>query len=199
MITLYDNKLSGNGYKARLILELTRTPYQHIELSFDDKGTQGKVFKDINPLGKIPCVVFEDGRILTESNAILGYFAEGTDYLPKDPFLKAKVYEWLFFEQYSHEPYIAVVGHWLHDGNLTDLQKAQLPEKTERGHRALRHMNEALNGQDWLVKPTPTIADLALFAYTHMADEGVFSLKDYPHIRAWLGRVQNLQGFIPIT
>lgn len=199
MLTLYDNMGSGNGYKVRLLLTQLGVPFRRIEKNVVNGETRQPEFLAVNPNGRIPAVRFGDGRVLAESNAILLYFAEGTAFLPGDKFARAQVYQWLFFEQYSHEPYIAVLRFWRHFlDKLTAMQEARLPELLEKGHAALSLMDDHLKGRQFLVGDSYSIADIALYAYTHVADEGGFDLTPYDSLRGWIGRVQNVPGHIPM-
>jgi len=201
MLTLYDNLMSGNGFKVRLILKLTGHAYAyvHIDILKGESRTPEYLAK-INPIGRIPALKFEDGRVLAESNAILCYMAEGTRFMPSDPWQKAQVMSWLFFEQYSHEPNIAVLRFWHHvRESFSDLEKQLMPQKEKAGYAALDIMESQLVQTDWLVGDSMTIADIALFAYTHVADEGGFDLARYPGITAWIERVKAVGGFEPIT
>ena len=199
MLTLYDNLVSGNGYKVRLLLTLLGIPFKRIEKSVTNGETRQQDYLAINPNGRIPSVVFDDGRKLAESNAILLYFAEGTDYLPMDKFARAQLNQWLFFEQYSHEPYIAVLRFWRHYANaLTPIQEARTPELLDKGHAALKIMDKHLTKNQFFVEDRFSAADISLYAYTHVADEGGFDLAPYPHLRAWLDRVRQIPGYIPI-
>ncbi len=200
MFTLYDNLGSGNGFKVRLLLSQLGVPFRRVEKSVTSGETRRPDYLAINPNGRIPAIVFEDGRMLAESNAILLYFAEGTPYLPGDKFARAQVNQWLFFEQYSHEPYIAVLRFWRHyQDRLTAIQDARVPELLEKGHAALSLMNAHLKTRPFLVENRYGIADIALFAYTHVAGDGGFDLGPYPDLRAWVTRIQNQPGHIPIN
>lgn len=198
MLTLYDDPISGNGYKARLILGLTGHAFRVIELDIMKSETRGPEFLAINPNGKIPALVFEDGRALSESNAILFHFAEGTGYMPTDPFARSEVMQWLFWEQYSHEPNIATSRFLLLHREMTDEVKAALEAKKAPGEAALALMEARLGPRDFLVGGTFTIADIALYAYTHVAEEGGFSLAPYPAIRRWIDKVEAVPGFAPM-
>jgi glutathione S-transferase len=199
MLTLYDNMGSGNGYKVRLLLTQLGIPFKRVEKSVTNGETRLPDFLRINPNGRIPAVVFDDGRILAESNAILLYFAEGTPYLPTDKFARALVNQWLFFEQYSHEPYIAVLRFWRHYlEKLTAIQEARVPELLDKGHSALKLMDTHLNGRKFLAGDRYSVADIALYAYTHVANEGGFDLSPYALLNAWLNRVRNVADHIPI-
>ena len=199
MLTLYDNLGSGNGYKVRLLLTLLGIPFVRVDKSVTNGETRLPDYLAINPNGRVPAVVLDDGRMLAESNAILLYFAEGTPYLPSDKFARAQVNQWLFFEQYSHEPYIAVLRFWRHYlDRLTPIQEARVPDLLDKGHAALKLMDTHLNGRRFLVEDCYSVADIALYAYTHVAGEGGFDLASYPHLNAWLNRVQKVPGHISI-
>ncbi|HTO07595.1 MAG TPA: glutathione S-transferase family protein [Myxococcota bacterium] len=198
MLTLYDFLPSGNGYKVRLLLTQLGIPYQLVQLDIMKRETRTPEFLAKNPNGRIPCVRLEDGTCLWESNAIQCYFAEGTPFLPADRLERAQVLQWLFFEQYSHEPYVAVVRFWHHFG-LLEQNRAQLAERVERGYAALAVMESHLARRKFFVAERYTIADIGLYAYTHVADEGKFDLAPYPALRAWLERVRAQPRHIPIT
>ena len=198
MLRLYDYFESGNTYKVRLLLHQLGIPFERIELDILKGETRTAEFLARNPNGRVPLVELEDGRSLAESNAILYYFAEGTDYLPADRLARAQALQWMFFEQYSHEPYIAVVRFWCFSGQA-DKMKDEIPAKMERGYQALDVMEKHLAEQDFFAGGAYSIADIALYAYTHVADEGRFDLGPYPAVRAWLERVAAQPGHIPIT
>jgi len=198
VLKLYDFLMSGNGYKVRLVLAALEIPYQRIELDITRGETRTPEFLQRNANGRIPTLELEDGSFLAESNAIQWYLAEGTRLLPEDRLERAKVLQWMFFEQYSHEPYIAVVRFWMHQG-LTPDQRSQLDEKRRRGYEALGVMEQQLRAADYFVGNRFTIADIALYAYTHVAHEGGFDLSGYPHINGWLARVSGQPNHIPIT
>lgn len=199
MLTLYDDPISGNGYKVRLILRLTGKAFQVINLDILRGETRTSEFLAINPNGKIPTLVFEDGRVLSESNAILFHFAEGTDYLPSEPFKRAQVLQWLFWEQYSHEPNIATSRFLRQHRELTDDVLAMLEARKAPGKAALELMEKHLTSHIFLVAESFSIADIALYAYTHVAEEGGFPLGEYSAIRAWIKRVENVPGFISMS
>ncbi|MXW22613.1 MAG: glutathione S-transferase family protein [Candidatus Dadabacteria bacterium] len=196
MLTLYDDPISGNGYKVRLILWLTGKAFQVVNLDILNGETRTPEFLAINPNGKIPTLVLEDGSVLSESNAILFHFAEGTDYLPSEAFKRAQVLQWLFWEQYSHEPNIATSRFLLQHRELTGDVLAALEAKKAPGEAALALMEKHLASHIFLVAETFSIADIALYAYTHVAEEGGFALDEYPAIRAWIKRVENVPGFV---
>jgi len=197
-LKLYDYLESGNGYKARLLLHQLGQPYERIEVDIVDGASRTPEFLARNPNGRIPVLELDDGRHLAESNAIQFFLADGTPLLHDGPFLRAQVLQWMFFEQYSHEPYIAVVRFWAHTGRLDEM-RAQLPEKRERGYEALRVLEEHLRTQRFLVADQYSIADIALYAYTHVAEEGGFELSRFPSVLDWLARVRDQPNHIPIT
>jgi glutathione S-transferase len=199
MFTLYSQQLSGNCYKPRLIMALLGVPFRIVDVNSYDGSTRTAEFLEKNPIGKVPLLEFEDGRRLAESNAMLLYFGEGTPYVPTDPFDRAKTYEWLFFEQYSHEPAIAV-----RISILTAPERAhqrtpeRLAQLMEAGNRALAIMERRLSQAEWLVDDRYSVADMALYAYTHRAELGGFDLTAFPGISAWLKRVAAQKGHVPI-
>ncbi len=195
---LYDSQVSGNCYKVRLLLAHLGLGYERRELDVVDRSDRLQVLGQLNPALRVPTLVLDDGRPLAESNAILCYFAEGTAYLPEDRFLRAQVLQWLFFEQYSHEPYIAVARFWLLV-SPTPPEPELLAEKQRGGYAALDSLERRLQSSEFLVAERYTIADVALYAYTHVAHEGGFDLAAYPATRAWLTRVAGQPGHVPIT
>ena len=198
MLTLYDYLDSGNGYKVRLLAALTRTPYRLIELDIDKGETRTPEFLAKNPNGRIPALELGDGQVLAESNAILFYLSLGTVYWPTDPWLQAQLLQWMFFEQYSHEPNVATPRYWLRHGLMTPEREPWLAEKQENGRAALGVMDRRLAKRDWLVGGGPSVADLALYAYTHVADQGGLDLAPYPNVNAWLARIAALPGYVPM-
>ena len=199
MITVYGMKASGNCYKLQLLLEQLGQPYHWVEIDSTTGETRTPQYLAKNPNGKVPLLELEDGRLLPESNAILCYLAEGSRYLPEDRWQRAQVLQWLFFEQYSHEPYIAVarfVAKWLPADHP---RQADLPQLRMRGYQALDVMEKQLAANDFLAGASYTIADIALYAYTHEAHVGGFELGRYPAVRAWLARVEAQPGFVPQT
>ena len=197
MLKLYDFLESGNGYKVRLLLSQLEIPFERIELDITRGESRSDEFLARNPNGRIPTLELEDGTCLAESNAIQWYLADGTDFLPKDPLERAQVLQWMFFEQYSHEPFIAVVRHWIHQG-LDSGRETEVTEKRERGYEALSVMEGHLHLRDFFVGGRYSIADIALYAYTHVAHEGGFDLAAYPAVNAWLERVSAQPGHISI-
>ncbi|MCG5237529.1 glutathione S-transferase family protein [Xanthobacter oligotrophicus] len=191
---IYGMNGSGNCWKAAQILSLTGHAFEWVETSSGAAGTRSPDFLALNPIGKVPVVVLDDGTALRESNAILLHFAEGTPWLPPPGLRRTRVHEWLFFEQYSHEPHIAVARYlksWLRQAHL---HEARLADCAIRGAAALDVMEQHLAGQPWLAGEGPTIADLALFAYTHRAEEADFDLTQWPAVLAWVERVAALPG-----
>jgi glutathione S-transferase len=198
MLRLYDFLESGNGYKVRLLLHQLELPFERIELDITKGATRTPEFLAKNPNGRIPLLELPDGTCLAESNAIQWYLAEGTPLLPEDPVERARVLQWMFFEQYSHEPYIAVLRFWLHQG-LESEKAREIEARRPRGYEALGAMNEHLSQQDFFVAGRYSIGDISLYAYTHVAHEGGFDLTAYPAVRAWLDRVRAQPRHIPIT
>lgn len=201
MITLYDFLPSGNGYKVRLLLNQLGIPYRLVQLEIFQGATHTPQFLARNPIGRIPTVELDDGSHLAESGALLWYFAEGTEFMPATRLERAQTLQWMFFEQYSHEPYIAVVRAWKHvvGGKLTALQEMELPERARRGYQALDVMEGHLSTRRFFVGDRYGLADIALYAYTHVAHEGDFDLTRYPNIRAWLARIADQPKHIAIT
>ena len=195
-IVLYDSAVSGNCYKVRLLFALLSVEYERRELSVVDKSDREEVLGGLNPGLRVPTVVLDDGRPLGESGAILWYFADGTKCVPADGYERAKALQWMFFEQYSHEPYIAVARHWvLHD--MAPSEEA-LEERRRGGYAALDALERGLsNGRDFLTGGF-SIADIALYAYTHVADEAGFDLSPYRNIREWIERVAAQPGYVTI-
>jgi glutathione S-transferase len=197
-VRLYDSLISGNAYKCRLMLHKLGVPCERVELDIDRKETRTPEFLAKNPNGRVPALELENGVVLPESNAILWYLAEGTPYLPDDRLERAQALQWMFFEQYSHEPNIAVVRHWaLHHGATT--QEQSVAAKRALGYDALAVMDGHLRERRFFVGDRLSIADIALYAYTHVADEGGFDLSGYPAVLAWLDRVAAQDPHIPIT
>jgi glutathione S-transferase len=196
MLTLYGNLDSGNVYKVRLLWGFLGIAHARVEVSQANGDTRSPAYLRINPIGKVPAVRLEDGRILTESGAILYYFGRRTGFWPDDPWGQAQTLRWMFFEQYSHEPSIAVnrfIRRYLEDDAA---HAAKLAENHERGMRALEVMDQHLMRHDWFVDG-PSIADIALYAYTYNCHEGGFELTGLDGIRRWLGRFQAMHGWFP--
>ncbi len=195
---LYNSAVSGNCYKVRLLLAHLGLAYETREVSVVDRTGRDELIGDLNPAQRVPTLVLDDGRPLAESNAILWYFGDGTRFVPEDPYERAQVLQWLFFEQYDHEPAIAVARFWLAYSGRPEAFEPQRAEKQRAGYRALAAMERHLAGREFLVGSAFTIADIALYAYTHVAHEGGFDLDAYPSVRAWLERVAAQPGHIAI-
>lgn len=199
MLTLYDFMGSGNGYKVRLLLAQLGLEYKLVERDILKGETRTPEFLKKNPNGRIPTLQLEDGTHLAESGAILWYLAEGTGYAPTDRLTRAQTLQWMFFEQYSHEPYIAVARFWRHFlTKLSPLQELDLPERMKKGYAALDVMEQHLGRHEFFVGERYGLADIALYGYTHVAHEGDFDLARYPHIKAWLARVAAQPGHVPM-
>jgi glutathione S-transferase len=198
VLTVYSNQLSGNCYKVRLLLAQLDIPFRAVEVDVlaGEQRTPGYRVK--NPNGKVPLVELDDGVYLPESGAILFHFARGSSLWPDDPLEQSRVLQWMFFEQYSHEPHIAVARFWCHYLKAEDRYAEQLVEKREKGYQALRVMDDHLQERRFFVGERYSIADIALYAYTHVAHEGGFELSGFPAVQAWLGRVAGRPGHVPI-
>jgi glutathione S-transferase len=197
-VLLYNSPVSGNCYKVRLLLAHLGLTYEKVDVSVVDRSNRPELLGDLNPALRVPTLVLDDGRPLAESNAILWYLGDGTEFVPDDPYERAQVLQWCFFEQYSHEPYIAVVRFWLAYSGTPERFADQVPGKMKGGYTALDAMEQHLEGKAFLVADRYTIADMALFAYTHVAHEGGFILDRFPAIRAWLERVAGQPGHVSI-
>ena len=196
---LYNSAISGNCYKVRLLLAHLGLPYERREVDVVDRSTRGEVLGGLNPDLRVPTLVLEDGRPIAESGAILWYFGEGTRFVPADRYERAKVLQWMFFEQYTHEPAIAVVRFLVAYSGDADRYASVIERKTKDGYRALdaveRHLAEV---DGYIVGSTMTLADIALYAYTHVAHEGGFDLSGYAAIGSWLERVAAEPGHVAI-
>jgi glutathione S-transferase len=197
-VLLYDNPVSGNCHKVRLLLGLLGIEFERRELSVVDHSDRAAVLGGLSPSLNVPTVVLEDGRPLAESNAILCYFADGTPYLPDDPYARAQVLQWMFFEQYKHEPAIAVLRFWLTISEDPG-PAAEIAAKRKAGRAALDVMERHLDGREYFVGEQLTIADIALYAYTHVAPEAGFDLESYPAVSGWLELVAAQPGIVPMT
>ncbi|MCZ4340921.1 glutathione S-transferase family protein [Sphingomonadaceae bacterium G21617-S1] len=188
MMHIYGDSISGNCLKVKWVADLRGLPYRWIETSVLAGDTRTPDYLAMNPAGQVPLVRFDDGRTLAQSNAIMLAFAEGSNLIPEDGYLRAKMYEWLFWEQYSHEPYVAVARFHVHYLGKT---VAELdPKIIERGNGALKLLDDSVAGRDFLVGDRLTLADIALVAYSRVADEGGFALGDYPALQRWIARVE---------
>ena len=199
MYRVYGDVLSGNCYKIKLILEFLSLPYswQHVDILAGE--TRVDTFLAINSNGKVPVLQITEGEFLSESNAILNFLAEGSDWLPDSGLPRARVLQWQFFEQYSHEPYIAVARYLNRYLGLPEERLDEYRSKQQGGHKALAVMERQLKGSVYLVGDNPTIADISLYAYTHVAHEGGFELSGYPAIKKWLDRFSSLPGYLAMS
>jgi glutathione S-transferase len=197
-VRLYNSQLSGNCWKVRLLLSLLGIPFERVELDVVDRSNRRDLLGGKNPALRVPTLELDDGEHLAESNAILWYLADGTPYLPGDALARARVLQWMFFEQYEIEPNLAVARFWISILGEQERYEAELEGKWRAGNRALAALDEHLDGREFLVGDGYSIADIALYAYTHLADEGGFDLGRYPAVRAWLGRVAARPGHISI-
>jgi glutathione S-transferase len=198
MITIYGMRASGNCYKLQLLLDQLGRDYRWVDVDSAHGETRTPDYLAKNPNGKVPLLELDDGRRLAESDAILCYLAEGTPFLPDDRWLRAQTLQWLFFEQYSHEPCIAVarfIRGWL---PVDHPRQAEVPALLQKGAQVLGVMEQHLTGREWFVGDHYGIADIALYAYTHCAGDGGFDLSVFPSIRAWLDRVQAQPGHSPM-
>jgi glutathione S-transferase len=194
---LYNSTISGNCYKVRLLLAHLGLPVELRELDVVDRSNRPDVLGALNPALRVPTLVLDDGRAIGESGAIIWYFGEGSRFVPDDRYLRAQVLQWMFFEQYDHEPNIAVARFLIQFSGLPREQyEKRLPRLLEGGTKALAAMERHLDGREWLVGDSMTLADIALYAYTHVAEEGEFDLEQCPAIRAWLGRVAAEPGHV---
>lgn len=194
---VYGMRTSGNCYKVLLTLEQLHLPYRWVEINSTAGETRTPEFLAKNPNGKVPLLELPDGRFLSESNAILCYLADGTDLLPPDRWQRAQVLQWMFFEQYSHEPYIAVARFIMKYLPADNPRFQELPRLREKGYQALGVMEQHLQRQAFFAGETYSIADIALFAYSHVAVEGGFDLSPYPAVRGWFDRIRTQTGFVP--
>jgi len=198
MITLFGNLESGNVHKVQMILHQAGIPFRRVDVSQTKKETSSPEFLKINPIGKIPAVLFENGDILTESGAVLFYFAQNTPMWPDDSRTQTEVLRWMFFEQYSHEPTLAVIRYFrLYDPN-SKKHITRLKELEPKGRHALNVMENQLKQSSWLVNDICTIADYALYPYTRLADEAGFILEHFPSIQNWLSKIESQPNFISL-
>jgi glutathione S-transferase len=197
-VLLYDSPISGNCYKVRLLLAHLGLPYERHTVDVVDRSQRPELLGDLNPALRVPTLVLDDGHALGESGAILWYFGEGTRFVPADRYERAQVLQWMFFEQYDHEPALAVVRFWAAYSGRPEAFADRFDERRAAGYRALDAMERHLGARDYLVGDGLTLADIALYAYTHVAHEGGFGLDRYPAIRTWLGRVASEPGHVAI-
>ncbi len=199
MLKLHQFNPSGNCYKVRLLLHQLAIPFETRELDLSAGETRTPEFKAMNPIARIPTVELEPGVFLAESNAILWYFAEGTPFIPADRLERARMLQWMFFEQYSHEPYIAVARAWLTFFGVPSGKEKELEERIQKGYAALDVMEGELRKRPFFAGERYSLADIALYAYTHVAEEGRFDLGRHPAIRAWFERVRAQPRHLRIT
>ncbi|NJK39661.1 MAG: glutathione S-transferase family protein [Oscillatoriales cyanobacterium RM1_1_9] len=202
MLKLYEMADSGNCYKIRLLLTQLQIPFERIPIDITQGQSRTVDFLAKNPNGRVPTVELESGEFLAESNAILYYFSQGTRLFPRDPWEQAQIMQWMFFEQYSHEPFIATSRYWISILGKAEEYREQLEHKQEPGYAALKvmehHLNSSLNNQ-FFVGNCYSIADICLFAYTHVAHEGGFELRGFPAIQAWIQRINAQPGYISMA
>jgi glutathione S-transferase len=198
-VLLYNSPVSGNCYKVRLLFAHLGIEYERRDLDVVDRSNREEVLGELNPDLRVPTLVLDDGRPLAESGAILWYFAEGTRFVPGDAYERAKVLQWMFFEQYTHEPAIAVVRFLVAYSGDVERHAATIEQRTATGYRALGSMERHLDPNPYFVGDSLTLADIALYAYTHVAHEGGFEMGGYPAVRAWLACVAAQPGHVPIT
>lgn len=201
MLVLHQMQVSGNCYKVRLTARQLGIPVTLKEYSLHGGETRKPDFLSKNPNGRVPLLEFEDGKTLPESDAIIWYLAEGTKLAPESQWDRAQALSWMFFEQYSHEPYIAVARFWLKFQPKDEFVKKQhlVSEWHDKGNAALGVMNTHLKTHDWFGGPRYSIADIALYGYTHCAEDGGFNLAEFPGITKWLARVAGEPGHIPLS
>jgi glutathione S-transferase len=199
MYKLYDFLPSGNGYKVRLLLTQLQIPFERIELNILKRETRTAEFLCKNPNGKIPLLEIAPNQFISESNAILYYLSQETEYFPLDWYQQAQVMQWLFFEQYSHEPNIATPRFWISELKQADKYQKEIEQKRKLGYVALNIMEQHLKIHDFFVADKYTIADIGLYAYTHVAEEGGFDLTKFPAINSWFKRIESQPRYIKIT
>jgi glutathione S-transferase len=195
---LYNSAVSGNCYKVRLLFAHLAIDYEAREVDVVDRSTRPDILGGLNPALRVPTLVLDDGRPLAESNAIIWYLGDGTQYAPTDPYERAQVLQWQFFEQYQVEPSLAVVRFLIAFSGQAEKHAQKIEEQTANGYIALDAMERHLDGRDFLVGEKYTLADISLYAYAHVAPEGGFDLERYPAIRAWIDRVATQPGHITI-
>ena len=193
---IFGDSRSGNCYKIKLLAALLEIQHEWIHVDILEGGTQTPEFLNKNPNGKIPVVELADGRCLSESNAIINFLASGSALVSSDPYEYAKVQQWQFFEQYSHEPFIAVARFIAKYLGPPDDRRAEYESKQEGGHKALRIMEEQLQQTPYLTGGQLSTADISLYAYTHVAGEGGFDLQSYPAVRQWLNLIQSEPKYV---
>jgi glutathione S-transferase len=195
---LYNNPDSGNCWKVRQILALLDIPYETVELDVIDRSNRAEILGGKNPALRVPTLELDNGEHLAESNAILWYLADGTEYVPTDPLERARVLQWMFFEQYDVEPNIAVARFWISILDKRDEYAGELEGKWRGDNRALDAIEGHLAENEWLVGRAFSAADISVYAYTHVAEEGGFDLEPYPAVRGWMARVAAQPGYISL-
>lgn len=199
MLTLYGPLSSGNVYKVRLLLSQVGQPHRRVDVAQTRGEPMSEAFRSINPIGKVPAIRLDDGRLLSESGAILYHFAQGSALWPEDAWQQTQALRWMFFEQYCHEPAIAVNRYLLHFADGAGDHRGRIADNKVKGQVVLEAMERHLAEYDWFAPVGYSIADIALYAYTHIADEGGFDLAPYRSIGAWLGRVAEQPGHITLS
>jgi glutathione S-transferase len=199
MYKVYGDLQSGNCYKIKLLMSYLEIEHEWLHVDILAGETHSDEFKKMNPNTRIPVLVLNDGSTLTESNAILNFLAAGTEFLPADHFLRAQVLQWQFFEQYSHEPYIATARYINKYLGMPIERRAEFDEKQAGGHKALAVMEQRLTKADFLVGDALTIADISLYAYTHVAHEGGFDLGSYAAIERWIRRIEQHSNYFAMN
>jgi glutathione S-transferase len=199
MLKLYEYASSGNCYKIRLLLNQLGIAYERVPTDILAGASRTPEFIAMNPVGKTPVLEIQPGQYLAESNAIIYYLADGTEFLPSDRWERAQVMQWLFFEQYSHEPNIATVRFWMSIAKIAEQKRAAIAQKQELGYLALQVMDNHLVTHDYFVGNRYSIADISLYAYTHVAAEGDFDLSKFPAILAWFDRIVRQPNYLTIT
>jgi glutathione S-transferase len=197
-VLLYNSAVSGNCYKVRLLLAQLGLEYETVDVSVVDRSNRKELLGDLNPGLRVPTLVLDDGRPLAESNAILWFFGDGSRFVPDDPYERAQVLQWQFFEQYSHEPNIAVARFWKSYSGQPEKFERQRERLLAGGYAALDAMERHLDDRTFFVGDRYSLADISLYAYTHVAHEGDFDLEPYPKVRGWLERVASQPGHVPI-
>jgi glutathione S-transferase len=196
---LYNSAVSGNCYKVRLLAAHLGLPLELREVDVVDRSNRRELLGDLNPALRVPTLVLDDGRPLAESGAILWYLGDGTRFVPSDAYARGQVLQWLFFEQYDHEPGVAVARFLIAYSGRAEEFADLIAERQQQGRRAIGALEGHLETRDWLVGDGMTLADIALYAYTHVAPEGGIELEPYPAVRAWLDRVAAQPGHVAIA
>lgn len=198
MPVLYNSPPSGNCYKVRLMMALLGREYDRVDFDVREGLQRAEEHRKRNPAGRVPVLELDDGRFLPESNAILAYLAEGTEWFPSDPFERAQTLRWMFWEQNLHEPVIATARYWIKIAGNRNPEGVDVAELQERGLTALDTMERHLREHDWFGGSRATTADLALFAYTHVAGDAEFDLGAFPQVLAWIERVKEIPGYVTL-